>query len=239
MSLAIVGDVDPDAAMGQVRAWFADVPRADVRPDGSPGAAAGPAAAGTPPVSPATTTAWAPADVDRPRLHLAWNTVALDGVDRPALDLVAALVEDALAAEADVAVRAWSGSRGGTFTIAADAPRSPRALLRRIDRVLEALTTEGPADGDLTRVRARLRAADLHAVETFAGRAEVLDLCLARTGEPDCLGSDEAARAALTTMDIQAVVRRWLPMARRTILVVMPASRGRALLPHAVRVDLG
>jgi zinc protease len=122
--------------------------------------------------------------------------------------------------------RAWSGEHGGSFVVSVTGRRGLVRAVRAVERGLARLATDGPSEGELARVRAGERTALLRGMEAVEDRAQVLNLCFATTGEPECIGDVSAAWDALTPADVARVARTWLdPRARATLTVVPPGRR--------------
>lgn len=211
ISLAIAGDFDGDAMLARARAWFADLPA-------RPTPAADPPPPPLPPLPPPppARSAWMRTDTVVAQVSLAWRTVPMRHADVPALDLVARLL-----ARGEVAPVAWSGSRGGSFRVTLD-----EAERRSFERALAQLARDGPAAEELRAKKAWMRADWARRAESLERRAELLNLCWARTGAPDCLAAGIAARDAVTAEDVRRVVRTWLaPDARVTLAQVPDGER--------------
>ena len=61
----------------------------------------------------------------------------------------------------------------------------------------------------------------------FGGIADQLNGYYTYTGDPDFFNEDLARYRALSPIDVQAVVRQYLPADRRVELVVAPAGTGK------------
>jgi zinc protease len=104
----------------------------------------------------------------------------------------------------------------------------PDALLSRItaivDEELRTLRNAPPDAREMARAKNGIEASFVSGMETVAGKADQLNAYFAMTGNPDYFGEDLARYRALHANDIQAAVRRWLPVDRRVELSVIPVE---------------
>ncbi|MBN1335132.1 MAG: insulinase family protein [Deltaproteobacteria bacterium] len=190
------------------------------------------------------------ADVADRTLYVAWRTAPAGHADGPALEVAARLLAGGRGGRLDEPlvhrtaaarrVAAWADARpqGSAFGIRIQAEEGvPLAeILEVVDREVLRLAASGPSEAEMVRVRGALRGAWLRAVEPIDDRAALLGRCLAESGDPDCLAVGLDARLAVTSDDVRRVVDTWLPLDRRILLCVVPASEPHAALPGSERV---
>jgi zinc protease len=221
--LAIVGDVDPDAALAQVTARYGALPDGPVPGD------RGPREEGTLEFRYRELAG----DVQQAQVAFGWRTPGTMHDDTPALDLAAAVLgtgrgsrlyravrERALAAH--VGAYDSTPTELGVFVVHAegDPARLPDAARAAWGEVL-ALRDGGVAPEELTRVQRIADARWLRRLETMEGQASWL-------AEWEALGDwqlGEAYRARTLAADADAVtevVRRWLDPERVGVVVYRP-----------------
>ena len=228
-SLAIVGDIDLDAARKLVEKWFGEIPR------GEPVPPLPPQPAQVTEVKRKTLTD----QVQLPRLHLAWLTPPAYAPADAALDVVSSilaggknsrlykrLVYDTQIAQ-DVAAFQQSQTLGSTFLIMATARpgHSAEDMQKAIDEELDRLRREPPDAREVQRAINEIEAAfyrQMERVGGFNGKAEQMNAYYFASGNPDFFAEDLARYTALTPTDVQAALRKWLPADRRVELTVDP-----------------
>lgn len=243
-TLVVVGNVEPEAALARVRAWFADVRR----PEGAPPERISAAEAAAQPTVPSHGVL--EDTVEDRTLHVAWRTVPRTHPDTPALEVLAKVLsagrgtrlDDALDWKGHLALGTWAftwpSDVDGAFAVGAYSERTPlRKLLAGVERVVADVVARPPTEDELERARTALVGAELDRTETPEDRAGLRLECIDHTGDPDCLEARIAAWRAVTAADVARVARTWLvPERRVTLSVVPPGDRG--ALPGAKPVEL-
>jgi zinc protease len=240
--LAIVGNVDPQAAIERVEHWFSDVPAT-----GSPAFRASP-------VLPARRDGPALGviedDVEQRTIYAAWAVPQHGHMDEPALDLAAAIlsgghgtrIDDRLVYDSTLASDAGAftsmGDVAGVFVLVARSDATPLERLAQVMQdELDRLGRRGPTDEEMARARRTIRASLLSSLEDPAGRAQSLAACMKTAGRPDC-GRVEWSRYEATSADAVALaVRTWLDASQAALLSVVPRDDDGAL-DGAVTVEL-
>ncbi len=228
-SLVIAGDMDPAAVRPLVEKWFGAIPRgADVPPQA-------PAPAVLAEVKRKTVTD----RVQLPRLYMAWHTPAIYAPGDAAMDIVSnlltggknsrlykRLVYDMQIAQ-DVTAVQQSQALGSAFLVIATA--RPGESLDRIqsviDEEIEALKTTPPAEREMTRALNQIEASFYRGMErtgSFYGKADRLNAYWVATGTPDYFEEDLSRYRAISAVDIQAAMTRFLPADRRVELRIVP-----------------
>ncbi|MBN2801040.1 MAG: insulinase family protein [Deltaproteobacteria bacterium] len=238
--LSLVGNIEPEQALGRLRYWFSDV--AD-------------RGAGEPilefPEPPSTQALGVMEDeVEERTLYLSWPTVPTGHPDEPALDLLASILSDGRGTRLDdelyydrqlaTSTSAWASANtlSGYFLVEASVARLKLPKLEKeIHRVLDGLQTAAVTEAELDRARRSLRSSMLDHIETPQGRAGALVACYVTTGEADCLDADWARYQAVTPADISRVAATWLTPERQVSLSVIP-NGDKGALPGAQVVVL-
>ncbi len=211
--LAVVGDVDPDEAFGEIERRYGALPNGNVPRDRGP-AEDGPVASGPRYLE-------LDGDVRQAQLALGWRTPGTFDPDTPRLDLAAAVLGTGRASRLYRAVRERSlaSSIGaydstpvelGIFVVHAegDAARLVGAA-RAAWAEVAGLRADGVGADELDRVRRILEARSLRRLETMEGQASWL-------AEWEALGGWErgeryhAALLAATPDEVTEAARRWL-----------------------------
>ena len=231
-SLVIAGDIDLDETQKLVEKWFGEIPR---------GAAVEPLA---PPVAPQLTEVKRKTITDQvqlPRLHLAWLTPTAYAPGDAALDVAAAILTGGknsrlfkrLVYDTQIAqnVSAFQDSQrlSGTFLVVATARpgHTVEEMQKAIDEEMEHLRSEPPTEREVQRAVNEIEASfyrQMERVGGFSGKAEQLNAYYFAGGDPDFFAEDLARYKALSTTDVQAAIRRWLPADRRVELIVAPEA---------------
>lgn len=238
--LSIVGNVDAEDAMREVRHWFSDVPdrgpRADrpSPPDAHRGAMHGV-------IEDAT---------DDRSIMLQFPTVPQDHADTAALDLLSNILsygrgtrlDDAMYYQSnlatDVGAFTYPMPLAGTFYISMSTEKASVAPLEKAAwKVIDTLIKGGVTEEELARAKKAWRNSTLDQLEDPHSRAVSLAECQRRTGSPDCLEADWERRNAVTTADIQRVAATWLVRDNMSSLSIIPIG-GKGARKGAVPVEL-
>ncbi len=239
-SIALAGDIDPDAALALVRAYFEDIP----------------AGARVPPVRAAATlsseTRLVLADrVELPRIYCAWLTPAMFGDADAELDLAADILANGKTSRlyrrlvfeqrlaTDVSASQNSREIGGFLQIAATA--APGHALAEIDAAIQAevarLAAEGPSDDEIERGRVQAEAHFMFRLQTvggFGGKSDQLNAYNVFLGNPDYFGRDLDRYRSATAASVQRAVAAYVAGAPRVALSIVPLERPELALPGSV-----
>ncbi|MEW6321840.1 MAG: pitrilysin family protein [Acidobacteriota bacterium] len=228
-SLVIAGDIDLAATRAMVEKWFGRIPRG---PDPPPLAAQA--------VRLADVKRSAMTDkVQLPRLYLAWHTPPAYAPGDAAMDVVSELLAGGknsrlyrrLVYDLQIAQDVFAGQQsralGSVFTVAATARpgRTLDEIRTVIDEEIGRLAATPPDARELARARNKIEASFYRRMERvggFGGKADQLNAYLVQTGTPDYFEEDLSRFRALSPVDIQSAVRRFLPLDRRVELAVTP-----------------
>jgi zinc protease len=233
--VAIVGDIDPAAALAAARirygAWPAragaidrspaEPPRRDVRAR----TLRGPIAAA--------------------QLALGWRTVPPLHADSAALDLAATILGSgrgswlyrrvrATGLATSVSAHHYSPTELGVFSIGAELePERLPAALAEIAGAVLALRRDGPGEAELERARALLLTRWVRQLETMDGRASALATAEALR-DVALLDEEYAQLSAVTAEDVRRVAREYLLPDSLAAVAYLPEDRGTDLEPAAL-----
>jgi zinc protease len=186
--------------------------------------------------------------VQLPRIYLAWVTPAHFHPGDAALDVVSQVLTGGknsrlyrrlvyeLQIAQDVTAFQASAAEASSYVIVVT-PRlerkagtlAPQAAvdeaLRLVDEELDKLRQTPPGEREMQRALNQIEASfydSLEGVGSFGGKADRLNSYFFATGAPDYFNEDLARYRALSSADVQAAVRAWLPKDRRVELTVLP-----------------
>ena len=130
----------------------------------------------------------------------------------------------------DVTAFQQSQALGSSFMIMATARpgQSLDALLTVIDEELDTLRKTAPDAREITRALNQTEAGFFRGMERvggFSGKADRLNAYFASAGTPDYFEKDLARYRAVTAIDVQAAVGKYLVEDRRVELRVMPGEK--------------
>lgn len=225
--IVVAGAVRTDSVRALVRHYFGSIPRgpAITRPQ--------------PPSFTLRDTAIVAEDrVQLPRLYLAWHTVKAFHRDDAPLQVVAYLLTGArnsrltnlLVYERELASNVFAyhdaGRLDGSFHIVATArpDRHLDSLQKHIEGELRRLATDGPTARELEQARNAMEAQFLSRLEQVNGKADQLNYYYYFTGEPDYFQKELDALRAVSSEDVQRVLRTYLTGAR-VMLSIVPQGR--------------
>jgi zinc protease len=244
-SLAIAGDIDPDAALGLARACFEDLPP-------------GPEVARVSPPAPALDTESRLLLEDRvelPRLYLAWLTPEMFAAGDADLDLADDLLANGktsrlyrrLVFEERIAtdVSAAQNSREVAGFVQVAATAAPGHSLAEIDAVITEeiarLASDGPTADELARGQIQAEAQFMFRLQTvggFGGKSDQLNAYRTFLGDPGYFERDLDRYRSVTAESLRAVVSRCLGHRRRIALSVVPRGRADLALPDSAPADV-
>src|SRR5439155_928473 len=230
-SIALAGDIDPEAALALVRAYFEEIP-----PGPRPASVRASAAL-------AGDVRLVLEDrVELPRLYTAWLTPAMFATDDAELDLAADLLANGKTSRlyrrlvfderiaTDVSASQNSREMGGFLQVAATA--APGHTLGAIDRVVEEeiarLAAEGPTDDEIERGRVQAEAHFVFRLQTvggFGGKSDQLNAYNVFLGDAAYFDRDLARYNAATRGSVQRAVDGYVAGVPRVTLSVVPRGR--------------
>jgi zinc protease len=234
-SLAIAGDIDADATLAMVRAYFEDLP---------PGPAVAPVVPETPLLSGEQRIVLEDR-VELPRLHLAWLSPAMFAPFDAELDLAADVLANGKTSRlyrrlvyderlaTDVSAAQNSREAGGFIQIAATA--APGHTLAELERAIveevSRLADGGPSADEIERCRVQAEAQFIFRLQNvggFGGKSDQLNAYNVFRNDPDYFGEDLARYQRVTEGSLQESVQQVLDTPHRVTLSVVP--RGRTIL---------
>ena len=237
-SLALAGDIEPDAALALVKSYFEELP-------------AGPP---VPPVHAPRATL----DTERrllledrvelPRVSIAWLGPRMFENGDAELDLAADLLANGKTSRlyrrlvfeeriaTDVSAAQNSREMAGFLQIAATAapghslPELERAITEEVAR----LSVEGPTVDEIDRGRVQAEAQFVFRLQTvggFGGKSDQLNLYNVFLDDPGFFDRDLARYQEVTAGALQQTVGRYLNHSRRVVLSVVPRGRADLAVP--------
>ncbi|HSK09858.1 MAG TPA: pitrilysin family protein [Vicinamibacterales bacterium] len=239
-SLALAGDVDPDAVLPLIERYFGGIP---------PG----------PRVEPLSLDAALASEVrvvledavELPRLYLAWHSPAIFTACDAEMDLVAEALGETKASRlyrrlvfedriaTDVSAVQQSRELSGFFQIVATA--APGHGLEELDaavqREVARLASEGPSVEELERGLAQAEAQFIFRLQTvggFGGKSDQLNQYNVFVGDPGFLQRDLERYRATTVDRVREAAARVLAGSTRVAISVVPRGRAELALPGSV-----
>jgi predicted Zn-dependent peptidase len=237
-TLVVAGDVDPKKTLALVEKYFGPVPGAPIpcaalaNPrqgcTGAPRAIPAPGPA-------AVTNLEVAANVELPRVEIAWNTPSFFQPGDAELDFLSHVLSSGktsrlykrLVYDMRIAqdVYAYQSSRelGSQFEIGATAQPGHTAdeLFKAIEDELDKLRKEGLRSGELARARAEVTSGLVFEIEKNGGRANMLNTYNHYTGKPDYLKNDLARYEAINEAGVQNAAKNFLGP-KRVITKITP-----------------
>jgi zinc protease len=231
-SIALAGDIEPESALAQVRAYFEPID------------------AGAP-VEPVRAAASLDGErrilmedrVELPRLYLAWLTPPMFSPGDADLDLATDLLANGKTSRlyrrlvyderiaTDVSASQNSREIAGFVQLAATA--APGHTLAELERVvleeIARLAAEGPTDDEVARGRVHSETQFVLRLQTvggFGGKSDQLNAYNVLLGDPDYFDRDLARYQQASESSLRDSVARYLDPLRRVTMSVVP--RGRA-----------
>ncbi len=231
-SLTIAGDIDAEAALDLVRAYFEGLESGPPVPRVQP-----------PMVRLDEEQRLLLADrVELPRLYMAWITPAMFAEADADLDLLADLLANGKTSRlyrrlvyderiaTDVSASQNSREVAGFLQVAATAApgHSLNELSRTITEEIARLADEGPTEAEIDRGRVQVEAQFMFRLESvggFGGKSDQLNAYNTFIGHPDFFRQDLERYQRVTVASLQAVARHYLTNSRRVSLSVVPRER--------------
>ena len=243
-SLALAGDIEPDAALALVRAYFESID------------------AGAP-VEPVRAHASLPGErrirfedrVELPRLYLAWLTPAIFAAGDADLDLAADLLANGKTSRlyrrlvfeeriaTDVSASQNSREMSGFVQLAATA--APGHTLAEIERVIveeiATLAASGPTNDEVERGQVQAETQFVSRLQTvggFGGKSDQLNAYNVLVGDPGYFGRDRDRYQRVTAASLQEAVARYFDPNRRVTMSIVPRGRLDLAMPDSTPVDV-
>jgi predicted Zn-dependent peptidase len=226
-TLVVAGDLQPEAARALIAQYFGPIPRGEPPPRRP----------APPPVRLAGEQRLVvQADVQLPRVYLAWPTPAFFAPGDAELDLIASVLTQGRSSRLyrrmvhemqiaqDVAASQSSAQLGSMFSVLATARPGHTAaeLLSVIDEELARLRASPPDADELLRARTGIQTEGIFSLESVAARAERFNTYNQYVGTADYLAQDLARYSAATAADLTRVAQEQLPLDRRVVVLVEP-----------------
>ena len=243
-SLALAGDIDSEAALALVRAYFEPID------------------AGAP-VEPVRALASLDGErrirledrVELPRLYLAWLTPPMFEPGDAELDLATDLLANGKTSRlyrrlvyderiaTDVSASQNSREISGFVQLAATA--APGHTLAELERVIveeiARLAAEGPTDDELARGRVHAETQFVLRLQTvggFGGKSDQLNAYNVLLGDADYFDRDLARYQEANGPSLQEAVARYLDPRRRITMSIVPRGRLDLAIPDSVPVEV-
>jgi zinc protease len=243
-SIALAGDIDPDAALELVRTYFEDIHAGDA-------------------VVPVQAAAALSNDiriffedrVELPRLYLAWLTPAMFADGDADLDLGTDLLANGKTSRlyrrlvfeeriaTDVSAAQNSREIAGYAQITATA--APGHTLGELEQVIleevTRLAAKGPSDDEIERGRVQAEAQFMYRLQTvggFGGKSDQLNAYNVFLGDPEYFERDLARYHDVTSESLQQTVARYLDPAHRVTLSIVPRGRASLAAPGSSPTDV-
>lgn len=231
-SLVIAGDIDTSTAKADVIKWFSEIPAGPPVP---------PLECPVPVIEGAKRIVHEDA-VQLPRLYMAWLSPPMFAPGDADLDILASVLTDGMSArlykrlvyDLQIAqdVNASQSSRKFTslFLIVATARpgHSLQELKREIRMELDSIKAAPPTAREVARAVNQYTAGfyrRLELVGGFGGKADLLNLYLDYTGNPDYFNQDLSRYTVLRPADIQDAARKYLLDDHRVELSIVPHGK--------------
>jgi len=238
-SLAIAGDIDPEATLALARDYFGEI---------EPG----------PRVDSIAADAALPSDVrivleDRvelPRLYISWLSPAMFAAGDADLDLASDLLANGktsrlyrrLVFEERIAtdVGAGQNSREIAGFLQITATAAPGHALAELEHVIleeiDRLAAEGPREDEMERGRVQVETQFVFRLQTvggFGGKSDQLNAYNTFVGDPGYFERDRARYQAVTPASLQRAVDTYLRQASRVTLSIIPRGRRALAIPDS------
>jgi zinc protease len=230
-SLAVAGDVNTDAALALVEAYFGGIARG-------------------PEVPPVEATASLDEEkrlvmedrVELPRLYLSWHSSSMFTDQDAQLDLLSDLLANGKTSRlyqrlvyerqmaTDVAAVQNSREMSGFFQVMAT-PTPGRGLAElelEISAEIDRLMQEGPLESEVERSRAQVKANFIYRLQTvggFGGKSDQLNAYNVFLDDPGYFDRDLAQYLKIGREELRQVAARYLDRGRRVTLSVVPQGR--------------
>jgi zinc protease len=241
-SLALAGDVDPDAVLPLVDAYFGDL-------------APGPAVTQLAPFAapPVEARLVLEDTVELPRLYLSWHSPAIFAPGDADLDLAADVIGEGKSSRlyrnlvyerriaTDVAAVQQSRELSGFFQVIATAApgRTLAELDEQIGAELSTIAAAGPTEPELERSHAQAEAHFVYRVQTvggFGGKSDQLNQYNVFVGDPGYFDRDLARYREATPRSVAAACASYIAGQPRVAVSIVPKGRLDLALPGSTKV---
>ena len=230
-SLALAGDIDAEAALSLVDAYFGPI-AAGVRADPIDASAE----------LTSNVRMYLEDQIELPRLYLAWLTPAMFADGDADLDLATDLLangktsrlyrrlvfDERIATDVSASQNSREIAGFAQLTATAAPGRTLAELERAILEEIARLAAEGPTDAEIDRGRVQAEAQFVYRLQTvggFGGKSDQLNAYNVFLGDPAYFDRDLARYNDVTRGSLQQAVARFLDLARRVTLSVVPHGR--------------
>jgi zinc protease len=238
-SLALAGDIDPEAALTLARAYFEPIPAG---PRVEPVRAAAALDRGA--------RLYLEDRVELPRVYMAWRTPAMFADGDADLDLAADLLANGKTSRlyrrlvfdgriaTDVSASQNSREIGSFLQLAATA--APGHTLAELERAMldeiARLAADGPTDDEIERGRAQAESHFTFRLQTvggFGGKSDQLNAYNVFVGDPAYFDRDLARYQTATAASVRQAVARYFLPDRRVTLSIVPRGRTELAIPDS------
>jgi len=229
VTVALVGDITPDAAKAKMLEYFGDIPAGPPVPRQQPWTA---------PRTESTRDTMED-HVAQTRIYREWNAPWLGDAEEAQLELAAAVLgggktsrlyerlvyKDKLAD--DVSVDVQSFSLASMLQLQADVKHGvdPAKVEAAIAEEWTRFLKDGPTDDELARVKVNTRAGFIRALERVNGKASILAEGQVYRGDPGAYKTDLQRIESATSASVLAAANKWIAKGDYT-LTVTPAAEG-------------
>ncbi|OGA89108.1 MAG: hypothetical protein A3G27_01190 [Betaproteobacteria bacterium RIFCSPLOWO2_12_FULL_66_14] len=243
-SIALAGDIDPEAALALVRRYFGEI---------APGER----------VAPVRVEASLSGDrriqledrVELPRLYMGWLTPAMFAEGDADLDLATDLLangktsrlyrrlvfEERIATDVSASQNSREMAGYAQITATAAPGRSLGELERAILEEIERLGAGGPTDEEIDRGRVQAETQFVFRLQTvggFGGKSDQLNAYNVFLNDPGYFDRDLERYTVVTASSLRQAVGAFLDPARRVTLSIVPQGRPASAAPESVPVDV-
>ncbi len=239
-SLALAGDIDPEAALDMARAYFEDLP---------PGPAVG-AVTPAPAQLTGETRLVLEDRVELPRVYIAWLTPAMFAPGDADLDLAADILANGKTSRlyrrlvfeeriaTDVSAAQNSREIDGFLQVAATA--APGHTLAELERAITEevarLADAAPSEDEILRGKVQAEAQFMFRLQTvggFGGKSDQLNAYNVFLDDPGYFERDVERYRHVTRRTLQDAVARHLRHDRRVVLSIVPRGRTNLAVPDS------
>ncbi|MFO0760819.1 MAG: pitrilysin family protein [Byssovorax sp.] len=226
-TLVIAGDLDPVKTKELVERYFGPIPRG-----------ADPGVKTQPTPAPLAGEVRLPieADVELPRIMMAWPSVAKNQKDDAEMEILSAVLTHGkssrlykrLVYDLQIAQDVTSDQDGslltGDFqlTVTLKQGKSTDLALKEIDAELAKVRAKEPSEDELTRARANIVPSMLFGLESMTNCATLLNTFNLTAGDPGYLAKYLASYEAVRPADVLRAAQAHLPLDRRVVAIVTP-----------------
>jgi zinc protease len=236
--LTLAGDFAPEPALGQIEAYFGDIPAGPPLPPLPPGI-------GAPPLLGGERRTVLEDNVRLPRIYMAYRTPAFGHRLWYAADLLAAVLaagkssrlyrdlvyERQIAQDVSAYVNPFEAI--GDFIVVATARPGvePAELEQALDRQLARAAAEPPSPAELSGALSRILTDYWSGLELLSNRADSFSQFTTFFDDPGRLAGEAGRYRDVAAAELQELAARYLVREERAVVTVVPKSSGAAGLP--------